>query len=197
MTAPAPIRSDDLFFGNASFDPQPNWIDLSKVAIPQADEQQRLLVNLLGTLTADKKPIPRFWYLPRGVKAAVIMTGDDHANGATASRFDQFRAASPAGCSVAQWECIRGTSYVYSGLAADQRPGRDGHRRRVRGGLARHHGLRGLHPGLARGRLRASSCSAGRTATRAYRAGVRAYALHRVQRLGFDAEDRPRATACG
>ena len=109
-----PIRSDDLFFGNAPFDPQPNWIDLSKVAIPQADEQQRLLVNLLGTLTADKKPIPRFWYLPRGVKAAVIMTGDDHANGGTASRFDQFRAASPAGCSVAQWECIRGTSYVYA-----------------------------------------------------------------------------------
>ena len=109
----SPIRSDDLFFGNAPFDPQPNWVDLSKVAIPQADEQQRLLVNLLGTMTADKKPMPRFWYLPRGLKAAVIMTGDDHANGATASRFDQFRAASPAGCSVAQWECIRGTSYVY------------------------------------------------------------------------------------
>ena len=85
----------------------------SKVAIPQADEQQRLLVNLLGTLTADKKPIPRFWYLPRGLKAAVIMTGDDHAGGGTAGRFDQFRAASPAGCSVAQWECIRGTSYVF------------------------------------------------------------------------------------
>ncbi len=109
----SPVRSDDMFFGNAPFDPQPNWVDLSKVAIPQADEQQRLLVNLLGTLTADKKPIPRFWYLPKGLKAAVIMTGDDHANGATAARFNQFKAASPAGCAVAQWECIRGTSYVY------------------------------------------------------------------------------------
>ena len=109
-----PIRSDDLFFGAASFDPKPDWVDLAKVAIPQADEQQRLLANLIGTVTADKKPLPRFWYFPRGVKAAVIMTGDDHANGGTASRFNQFISASPAGCSVAQWECIRGTSYVYT-----------------------------------------------------------------------------------
>jgi hypothetical protein len=112
----APIRSDDLFYGPASFDPQANWVDLSKVAIPQADEQQRLLVNLIGVLTADKKPLPRFWYLPRGAKAAVIMTGDDHAvsTGATA-RLNQFVSASPAGCSVAQWECIRGTAYLYPG----------------------------------------------------------------------------------
>ena len=34
-----PIRSDDLFF--------PNWVDLGRVAIPQADEQQRLLANLV------------------------------------------------------------------------------------------------------------------------------------------------------
>ena len=108
-----PIRSDDLFFGAASFDPQPNWVDLSKVAIPQADEQQRLLVNLIGQVTADKKPMPRFWYFPRGVKAAVVMTGDDHAGGGTAGRFNQHIAAGPAGCSVAQWECIRATSYVY------------------------------------------------------------------------------------
>ena len=109
-----PIRSDDLFYGPAAGDNQPNWVDLSKVAIPQADEQQRLLANLIGTVTADKKPIPRFWYLPRGLKAAVIMTGDDHAApGGTAGRFAEFAAASPAGCNLAQWECIRGTSYVY------------------------------------------------------------------------------------
>ena len=58
-------------------------------------------------MTADKKPLPRFWYLPRGAKAAVIMTGDDHGNGGTAGRFDQYLAASPAGCSVADWECVR------------------------------------------------------------------------------------------
>ena len=109
----SPIRSDDLFFGNKAGDQQPDWIDLNKVAIPQADEQQRLLVNLILEMNQDRTPLPRFWYLPRGLKAAVVMTGDDHGNNGTAPRFDQFLAESPAGCSVDDWECIRGTSYVY------------------------------------------------------------------------------------
>jgi hypothetical protein len=37
----APIRPDDKFYGNAAGDPRADWIDLNKVAIPQADEQQR------------------------------------------------------------------------------------------------------------------------------------------------------------
>ena len=108
-----PIRSDDLFFGAASYDPQPDWIDFTKIAIPQADEQQRLVANLILTMNDSKKPLPRFWYLPSGFRAAVVMTGDDHANGGTAGRFDGYIAASPAGCSVADWQCIRGTSYLY------------------------------------------------------------------------------------
>ncbi len=109
-----PIRPDDLFFGAAAGDPQPNWVDVSKIAIPQADEQQRLLANLITSMARDRKPMPRFWYLPRGEKAAVVMTGDDHAQGGTAGRFDHYMALSPAGCSVVNWECIRGTSYIYS-----------------------------------------------------------------------------------
>jgi hypothetical protein len=105
-----PIRSNDMFFGGAG---TADWIDFSKIAIPQADEQQRLLANLIGDVTADRKPLPRFWYLPRDEKAAVVMTGDDHGNGGTAGRFDGFRAATPPGCNVAAWECIRGTSYIY------------------------------------------------------------------------------------
>ena len=99
------IRSDDLFY--------PDWIDLDKVAIPQADEQQRLLANLMISMNASKKPLPRFWYLPRGLEAAVVMTGDDHGNNGTAGRFDDYMAMSPSGCSVENWECIRGTSYIY------------------------------------------------------------------------------------
>ena len=110
----SPIRSDDKFFGNAAGDPRPDWIDLSKVAIPQADEQQRLLANLILHVNMNKKPLPRFWYFPHGKKAVVIMTGDDHGNGGTAGRFDQLAAASPAGCSLADWECLRGTSYIYT-----------------------------------------------------------------------------------
>ena len=62
-------------------------------------------------------PLPRFWYLPRGEKAVVVMSGDDHspgqAPGGTACDFDRFKALSPAGCDVAQWECVRSTSYIY------------------------------------------------------------------------------------
>jgi WD40 repeat protein len=109
----SPIRSDDKFFGDASGDPQADWIDFDKIAIPQADEQQRLLANMIVEMNRDKKPLPRFWYFPRGKKAVVIMTGDDHGNNGTQGRFDQFKSMSPAGCSVANWECIRGTSYIF------------------------------------------------------------------------------------
>jgi hypothetical protein len=107
-----PIRSVDLFYGNTSFDPEPDWVDLSKVAIPQADEQQRLLVNLVEQMASPTMPLPRFWYLPNGVKATVVMTGDDHDHGGTAGRFDQYISMSAPNCSLADWQCIRATSYI-------------------------------------------------------------------------------------
>lgn len=109
----SPIRSDDLYFGDSASDPQPDWVNLEKVGIPQADEQQRLLAKLIQHANQDRKPLPRFWYFPRDEKAVIVMTGDDHANNGTQGRFDQFIALSPAGCSVADWECVRGTSYIY------------------------------------------------------------------------------------
>ncbi|WP_309238603.1 DUF4082 domain-containing protein [Actinoplanes aureus] len=103
------IRSDDLYFGGGA----PDWVNLAKVAIPQADEQQRLLANLIGAMNSDRKPLPRFWYFPRGLKAVVVATGDDHARGGTAARFDQFTANSPAGCVVEDWQCARYSSYLF------------------------------------------------------------------------------------
>ncbi|HEX6130351.1 MAG TPA: LamG-like jellyroll fold domain-containing protein, partial [Actinomycetota bacterium] len=108
-----PPRPNDLFYGAAAGDPQPDWLDTQRIGIPQADEQQRLLANLIVETSRDRMPLPRFWYLPRGEKAAVVMTGDDHAVGGTEGRFAQYVAASPAGCSVVLWECVRGTSYIY------------------------------------------------------------------------------------
>ncbi|MEN3356646.1 MAG: hypothetical protein V7637_628, partial [Mycobacteriales bacterium] len=105
-----PIRSDDLYFGGT---PATDWVDLSKVAVPQADEQQRLLANLIGSMELSRTPLPRFWYLPRSLKAVVVATGDDHSTGGTPGRLDQYAAASPAGCSVADWTCPRFTSYMY------------------------------------------------------------------------------------
>ena len=118
-----PIRSDDLFYGASVSDPKPDYINLNKVAIPQADEQQRLLANLVLQVNADRKPLPRFWYFPRGEKAVVIMTGDDHANGGTRGRFDQYKSFGPPGCSVTDWECVRSTSYVFPGGAGGYPPG--------------------------------------------------------------------------
>jgi hypothetical protein len=110
----SPIRPDDLFFGNASYDPEPDWIDFSRILIPQADEQQRLLVNMIESMTVSKKPLPRFWYLPGTFKAAIVMTGDDHNHGGTSGRWDDYIAYSPDNCVLANWECVRGTSYVFN-----------------------------------------------------------------------------------
>ena len=104
-----PIRSHELFRGVNTTD----WVNLTKVAIPQADEQQRLLANLIETMNRHKKPLPRFWYFPRSLKAVIIGGGDDHGGGGTAGRFDQYNANSPLGCSVANWTCLRFTSYVF------------------------------------------------------------------------------------
>ena len=83
-----PIRSDDLFF--------PDWIDFNKIQIPQADEQQHLLTNIVLLSNLHKKPLPHLWFLPNGLKAAVVMTGDDHNFGnypgstGTELRFNEY-----------------------------------------------------------------------------------------------------------
>jgi fibronectin type 3 domain-containing protein len=110
-------RPDDMFYGAKTGDLQPDWLDTSRIAIPQADEQQRLLVNLITLMERDRMPLPHFWYLPRGAKAAVVLSGDDHSPvsspGYTASNFDRFKALSPAGCVVGNWQCVRSTSFTY------------------------------------------------------------------------------------
>jgi large repetitive protein len=103
-------RSGELFANG--------FLDVNNYAIPQADEQQRMLVNLMFNTYNDRMPLPRFWYLPGGRRAAVMMTGDDHNIDATADFFDLLSNPpySPVGCSVADWTCARATSWVYSGV---------------------------------------------------------------------------------
>ncbi len=72
-----------------------NWIDLERIEIPQADEQQRLFANVLSFLS--RIPLPRFWYFPASKKSVLIVTGDSHANPArfieeTLSRVEQYGA---------------------------------------------------------------------------------------------------------
>lgn len=105
-------QASEMFFGT---DGQPDWNNLDKAIIPVADEQQRLLANTITHMNRSRKPLRRFWYFPRDKKAVVVMTGDDHANGGTAARWDRYLDQSPPGCSVADWECVRASSYVYNG----------------------------------------------------------------------------------
>jgi hypothetical protein len=71
------------------------------------------LANVLGAMTNEQLPLPRLWYLPRGNKAAVVLTGDDHGGGGTTGRFDYLAAQSSPGCDVSSWQCLRATSYLY------------------------------------------------------------------------------------
>jgi FlgD Ig-like domain len=107
------LRSDDMFF--------PDWVDLSRVQVPSADEQQRLFANLVIGMQQDRMPLPRFWYLPFGLKAAVVMTGDDHAFSnpdGTVGQFTRYRDIDSApGCSLADWQCVRSTSYLFPGVS--------------------------------------------------------------------------------
>lgn len=109
-----PIRSDDMYVPPLDMS-EPGWIDLDKVHIPQADEQQRLLANIIIRGAMHRKVLPRFWFLPRGLKAAVVMTGDNHGDTGMEPRFNRDIAMSPAGCSVDDWECVRSTGYFYVG----------------------------------------------------------------------------------
>jgi hypothetical protein len=107
-----PIRSDDKFFGNAPATCSPTGSTRQgrdpagrRAAAParEPDHADELAKEAAAALLV----------LPDGKKAVVVMTGDDHGNGGTVGRFDQFKAASPAGCSLANWECVRATSYIY------------------------------------------------------------------------------------
>lgn len=107
----SPIRPDDLFHGAGN---APDYLDLDKIGIPQADEQMRLLTNIIEELHRDTAPLPRFWYLPHGANVALLMASDDHATGdGTRSSFAHMRSLDPAGCSVREWECPRASSWMY------------------------------------------------------------------------------------
>ena len=114
-----PIRPDDLFFGASSTDGRrTGWIS-TRSRFRRPTSSSASLVNLILYMNRIRKPLPASAVLPNGRKAAVVMTGDDHVNGGTAGRFDDFIAASPTGCSVADWECVRATSYVFPETALD------------------------------------------------------------------------------
>jgi hypothetical protein len=63
----------DLFYPLSG---EVQWNDPAKIAIPQADEQMRLLTHIIEKLSSYKKPLPRFWYFPDNYKSVFIFTID-------------------------------------------------------------------------------------------------------------------------
>ena len=65
------------------------WVNLDRITLPQADEQQRLLRNLITYFGSQTVPIPQFWYFPQASqKSMLVITSDDH--GEQTSRFQQM-----------------------------------------------------------------------------------------------------------
>ena len=59
-------------------DVQPDWLDTNKIAIPQADEQQRLLANLITLMERDQHAAAALLVPAARREGRVVMTGDDH-----------------------------------------------------------------------------------------------------------------------
>jgi hypothetical protein len=56
------------------------WFAPARMRVPQADEAQRFLANIIHSLAGG--PLPSLWYLPGNAKAMVINTGDaEHLGG--------------------------------------------------------------------------------------------------------------------
>jgi hypothetical protein len=69
------LRTIDLFQSAGA-----PWVDLNKVPIPQADEQQRFFARLVTTAIGSAHPMPQLWYFPDTEKTMLITTSDAHAN---------------------------------------------------------------------------------------------------------------------
>ena len=175
---------------------QANYVDLTKVAIPQADEQQRLLANLIGFMNADRKPLPRFWYFPARAKAVVVMTGDDHAQQRHRRAIRHLQRRQRARLQRGRLG-VRARHVVHLPEHADH--ARAGRRYTAQGfeigvhmwmsGCARLRLLQRLHAGVDRGRLLAAAQPRSRRVPGAADPD-QPHALHRVERLRHAAAGR-------
>jgi hypothetical protein len=67
------IRAKEMFV---------DWLDLDNIAVPQADAQAHLLIDLIESMLRDRMPLPRLWTFPGQARSAIVLTGDAHAAGA-------------------------------------------------------------------------------------------------------------------
>ncbi len=186
------IRADDLFYGAKAGDVQPDWVNLDKVAIPQADEQQHLLANLIGQINQDRKPA-----------AAVLVPAARQEGGGRDDRRrprQRWNGGALQPVRRAQLERlldrrlgVRAGDLVHlpEHPVAHRLRGRRVRGRRVRDRPARQHGLLQLGlEGRARVLLHRSARGLRNCVSLALGAGHQPHPLHRLERLGDAAEGR-------
>ncbi len=71
------FRTADLFQATSGGTP---WLDVTRIPVPQADEQQRLFAALVRRLASPSRPLPQWWYFPGTAKSVVLFTVDTAAN---------------------------------------------------------------------------------------------------------------------
>lgn len=71
------FRTTDLFQAIGGGTP---WLDVTRIPVPQADEQQRLFAALVRRLASPSRPLPQWWYFPGTAKSVLLMTTNTAAN---------------------------------------------------------------------------------------------------------------------
>ncbi|BCX04450.1 MAG: hypothetical protein KatS3mg053_2388 [Candidatus Roseilinea sp.] len=71
------FKTTDLFQAEPGGTP---WLDVTRIPIPQADEQQRLFVALVRRMVSPSRPLPQWWYFPGTAKSVLLLTADTAAN---------------------------------------------------------------------------------------------------------------------
>ena len=147
-------------------------------------------------MNLDRTPLPRFWYLPRGEKAAFVMSGDDHGRAGTSVHFDRFEELSPPGCSVADWGCVRWNSYVFPGSGLTSSAANAYQAAGLEIALHLDTGCGNFTTEVAARKLGEPAAGLPAAIAGRDRAAHQPHALHRLERLGERARSRGR-TACG
>ena len=160
-------------------DPQPDWVNLDKVAIPQADEQQRLLANLVLQMESSGCRCRDFGTCPRGDKAAVVMTGRRPRQRRHGRPFRRADRRQPGrlrrrGLAVRAQHFVRVPEH-----ATHRRAGRGVHEPRLRGRDARHDRLRRLDAAVTRRTSTAAARSVARRVSESSRPVHESHPLHR------------------
>jgi len=121
------LRTIDLFQTSGGGTP---WVDLNKVPIPQADEQQRLFARLVQQAISASQPMPQLWYFPGIAKTMLIPTSDAHAN-----NLSYYQAV------VDALNTYNGDGTIYLSVGGDSLRGQ------IENWIADGHSF-GLHPGV-------------------------------------------------